>query len=224
MMAAPELTLEQAGGFTLPTLWLRAKPGGPLVLIAQPLFEEQNRCRRFLAQLGRALSERGIATAMPDLPAAGDHPDLGPFSFAQAQSALAAFSAATAPALTVSLRAGALLVETTAPHTAIAPIERGERILSGLLRTHAVMEKERTGKPFTRKAAEAAWSRNETLTLAGYPITAETAAALTRAQSTAGTSLGAASLSLPPLWNQAEPVDAAAAASAAADAIAETLS
>ena len=45
---------------------------GPIVLIASPLFEEANRLRAFTTTLARLLAERGIASALPDLPGTGE--------------------------------------------------------------------------------------------------------------------------------------------------------
>lgn len=45
---------------------------GPVVVVALPLFEEANRTRTFAVALLHALSDRGIAGALPDLPATGE--------------------------------------------------------------------------------------------------------------------------------------------------------
>jgi hypothetical protein len=45
---------------------------GPVVVAALPLFEEANRTRTFTVALMRLLAERGIATALPDLPGTGE--------------------------------------------------------------------------------------------------------------------------------------------------------
>jgi pimeloyl-ACP methyl ester carboxylesterase len=46
--------------------------GGPTVLAALPLFEEANRTRASLIAVLRRLAERGIASALPDMPGAGE--------------------------------------------------------------------------------------------------------------------------------------------------------
>ena len=52
---------------------LRLGPtNGPVVLAAMPLFEEANRSRAFIVAILRALAERGIASALPDLPGTGE--------------------------------------------------------------------------------------------------------------------------------------------------------
>ncbi|MEG3085824.1 hypothetical protein [Sphingomonas sp. PB4P5] len=45
---------------------------GPLLVVAMPLFEEANRTRTFVVTILRTLGERGIASALPDLPGIGD--------------------------------------------------------------------------------------------------------------------------------------------------------
>lgn len=45
---------------------------GPLVLVAPALFEEANRTRAFTIAILRRLVERGIASALPDLPGQGE--------------------------------------------------------------------------------------------------------------------------------------------------------
>ncbi|UZK66485.1 hypothetical protein [Sphingomonas sp. M1-B02] len=45
---------------------------GPVIVAALPLFEEANRTRTFVVALLRALAERGIAGALPDLPGQGE--------------------------------------------------------------------------------------------------------------------------------------------------------
>lgn len=45
---------------------------GPVVVVALPLFEEANRTRTFVISILRGLAERGIASALPDLPGQGE--------------------------------------------------------------------------------------------------------------------------------------------------------
>jgi len=45
---------------------------GPAMIVAPPLFEEANRTRAFIVTILRALAERGIASALPDLPGTGE--------------------------------------------------------------------------------------------------------------------------------------------------------
>lgn len=46
--------------------------GGPMVVLALPLFEEANRTRAFGVSLLRALAARGIGGVLPDLPGQGE--------------------------------------------------------------------------------------------------------------------------------------------------------
>lgn len=45
---------------------------GPVIVAALPLFEEANRARAFVVTILRALADRGIASALPDLPGQGE--------------------------------------------------------------------------------------------------------------------------------------------------------
>ena len=45
---------------------------GPVVIAAMPLLGEANRTRAFMVTILRALADRGIAGALPDLPGSGD--------------------------------------------------------------------------------------------------------------------------------------------------------
>ena len=65
---------------------------GPVVVAALPLFEEANRTRAFVVTILRALAERGIAGALPDLPGQGE--SLVPTEAARLADWRAAFAAA----------------------------------------------------------------------------------------------------------------------------------
>jgi alpha-beta hydrolase superfamily lysophospholipase len=47
---------------------------GPQLVIAQPLFEEMNRCRTMLVAVARHLAGQGIGCWLPDLPGTGESP------------------------------------------------------------------------------------------------------------------------------------------------------
>ncbi|RYY24170.1 MAG: hypothetical protein EOP62_17910 [Sphingomonadales bacterium] len=79
---------------------------GPVVVAALPLFEEANRTRTFVVTLLRALAERGIASALPDLPGQGE--SLIPTHAATLADTRAAF-AEVAGDYTLAIRSGALL-------------------------------------------------------------------------------------------------------------------
>lgn len=84
---------------------------GPVVAAALPLFEEANRTRTFMVTILRLLAERGIASALPDLPGQGE--SLVPtetVALANLRSAFAAAArAAGGPVYSVAIRSGALL-------------------------------------------------------------------------------------------------------------------
>ena len=84
---------------------------GPVVVVAMPLFEEANRTRAFAVTILRALAERGIAGALPDLPGQGE--SLLPTHATDLAKLRAGFAAAVAgldgPAFAFAIRSGALL-------------------------------------------------------------------------------------------------------------------
>ena len=67
---------------------------GPVVIVAMPLFEEANRTRAVVVAMLRALAERGLAGALPDLPGQGE--SLVPTEAATLLSLREAFAAAVA--------------------------------------------------------------------------------------------------------------------------------
>ena len=85
--------------------------GGPTVIAALPLFEEGNRTRAALVAVLRQLAERGIASALPDLPGTGE--SLLPTHEATLAGWRAAFAAAArtlpGPVHVVAWRGGALV-------------------------------------------------------------------------------------------------------------------
>ena len=88
---------------------------GPVVVAALPLFEEANRTRAFMVTILRALAERGIAGALPDLPGQGE--SVLPTEQATLAGLRQGFAAACAcfgKAYALAVRSGALL-DTLAP-------------------------------------------------------------------------------------------------------------
>ncbi|WP_066794032.1 hypothetical protein [Sphingomonas soli] len=86
---------------------------GPVIVAALPLFEEANRTRTFAVTILRALAERGIASALPDLPGQGE--SLMPTSPSiltlqdAFQAACATFDRAGRNCYAMGIRSGALL-------------------------------------------------------------------------------------------------------------------
>ncbi|MBZ6380009.1 hypothetical protein B5C34_14365 [Pacificimonas flava] len=222
-MSAPRLSLESAGPHRLPSL--RQGPGDiPALIVVQPLYEEQNRCRRFLVQLGAALAAHGIPTTVPDLPRSGDSPDIGPFDLRVAKDALRRLADAEATPGILAMRGGALLAAPLARgQISIAPVWAGDRLLRDLVRSHAVAEKERTGAAFGMAEAQRTWREGGDLWLSGHPVSAAAAETLSASVSPCGEVLEAPELGLPPLWRQAEPVEAGEAAARAAERVARWL-
>jgi hypothetical protein len=79
---------------------------GPVIVAALPLFEEANRTRTFVVTLLRALAERGIASALPDLPGQGE--SMIPTEAASLADMRGAFAAVPGE-YTLAIRSGALL-------------------------------------------------------------------------------------------------------------------
>ncbi|MBC9031187.1 hypothetical protein IAG41_02175 [Sphingomonas sp. JC676] len=86
-------------------------PEGPVVVAALPLLEEANRTRTFVVTILRALAERGIAGALPDLPGQGDSVvPTHQIAIANLRSAFADTARATGRrAYSIAIRSGALL-------------------------------------------------------------------------------------------------------------------
>lgn len=87
---------------------------GPVVVAALPLFEEANRTRAFVVTILRALAERGIASALPDLPGQGESlVPLQALSILEIQDAYGSaseiFNREGRRTYAVSIRSGALL-------------------------------------------------------------------------------------------------------------------
>lgn len=189
---------------------------GPTILILPPLFEEANRVRRILVQVMRGLADRGIASALPDLPGTGDSLvatlDARFEDWGAAVAALA--DTLPRPLLTVAIRGGALLdgFAKSDARWRLAP-ESGKRLLRDMLRATAL-----TG---TQKLAELeAQARSTATRLAGNLVHPELFTALDAAEPDAvsartaiiGESATAADIVFAgsPPWRRAEPEDDAA--------------
>ncbi|MBO9623607.1 MAG: hypothetical protein J7500_12935 [Sphingomonas sp.] len=83
---------------------------GPVVVAALPLFEEANRTRALVVTMLRALAERGIASALPDLPGQGESVvPTEEVTLADWQEAFGAAAAWLGNPHTVAIRGGALV-------------------------------------------------------------------------------------------------------------------
>ncbi len=120
------------------------------VLILQPLFEEANRMRRTLALMARALEDRGVGVAIPDLPGMGEHP-LGADKVAvrdieTASKAICDTLASNGRSILVASFRAACLFDTLPGASAnwrFAP-EPGDRLVRTLMRTEIPDESSET--------------------------------------------------------------------------------
>lgn len=222
-MAPFRFTLLRAGPFDLPTIW-RGPEAGPLLLLLPPLFEEMNRSRRLLADLGRALAGRGIGSVLADLPGTGDAPGAPNVGAWQAvATALVAELSASRPLWIFAMRGGALLSDGAGTNGLyrLAPMSSGAVPLREMMRAQAIADQERSGARTGPSAYEARLARGETVTLAGYDVAPALAADLgALALPEAAVPLRTGSVEGPPVWRQAEPAPAPAFAAALADDIA----
>jgi hypothetical protein len=114
---------------------------GPQILVLQPLFEEMNRCRAFVADLCRTLATRGIGCWLPDLPGTGE--SLRPLeSIGWADWVTAGDDAAMligtetgTPPLSVAIRGGALIESDQASRRWRLSPTTGRSLLSDLRRS-----------------------------------------------------------------------------------------
>lgn len=202
---------------------------GPIVVVALPLFEEANRTRAFAVSILRALAERGIAGALPDLPGQGE--SLMPTHQTDLAKLGAGFAAAVdslaTPIFTLALRSGALL-DADAAVTAryhLSPMT-GADLRRELIRARQASARE-SGEPFDPASLDTA---TDPVELAGNLVSPALLAQLTDATPSSGrtrtvrlaTEAKPADAKLPgsPLWRRAEPDNDPAFAQAVADDIA----
>ncbi|MFC3580981.1 alpha/beta hydrolase family protein [Sphingomonas hylomeconis] len=207
---------------------------GPVVIAAMPLFEEANRTRSFIVAILRALAERGIGSALPDLPGTGD--SLTETEHATLSNWQEAFSGC---AMTLGrdrihafgVRGGTLLDATAAIASRyhFAPID-GNAVVRDLLRTRLAAAKE-DGVPAD---AGTIAPPGPPITLAGNRISRQLLADLTvAAPSTVGPCRiarldsdgrpGDVKFPGAPLWRRAEPGNDPALAVLIADDIAASI-
>lgn len=203
---------------------------GPVVVVALPLFEEANRTRAFAVTILRALADRGIAGALPDLPGQGE--SLLPTHETDLAKLRAGFAAAVAslntPVLTLAIRSGALLdgeAATTARYH-LSPMT-GADLRRELVRARQASARE-SGEAFDPASLDTA---TDPVELAGNLVSPTLLAQLSDATPSSeqtrtvrlATEARPADAKLPgsPLWRRAEPDNDLAFAQAVADDIAE---
>lgn len=203
---------------------------GPVVLVALPLFEEANRTRAFAVTILRALAERGVAGALPDLPGQGE--SLVPTRETSLAKLRAAFAAAAAsletPAISLAIRSGALLdgEAVLAGRYHLSPMN-GADLRRELVRARQASSRE-AGEAFDPASLDSA---TDPVELAGNLIAPALLGELTVATPATGiartvrleTEAKPADTKLPgsPLWRRAEPDNDIAFAQAVADNIAQ---
>lgn len=206
------------------------------VLFVPPLFEELNRCRRLIAEVGRRLAAGGIGSWLPDLPATGESDralnEIGWDDWRRAIADAAAALGEEAEAVhLVSIRGGAL-VDDAVPRAAsrwwLAPID-GAALWRDLIRARLAADRE-SGGTLTAALIEDSAAASP-VELAGYLIPPAVSGPLRRAipATPAGRCRHAALTSSPgvdvrlpgpPPWRQTEPEDCPALADAMAADIA----
>ncbi|MCP3730177.1 hypothetical protein M9978_07015 [Sphingomonas sp. MG17] len=187
---------------------------GPVVIAALPLFEEANRTRAFTVTILRALAERGIAGALPDLPSQGE--SVRPTHETTLPILREGFAAAAAslgrPAFSLTIRSGALL-DAAAALTGryhLSPMT-GADLRRELVRARQASARE-SGQPFDAASIDTAADPVE---LAGNMIATQLLRELTDAVPVALATRTVrleteakpadAKLSGSPLWRRAEP-------------------
>ncbi|QNQ10954.1 hypothetical protein [Sphingomonas alpina] len=190
---------------------------GPVVIAAMPLFEEANRTRAFMAEILRGLAERGIASALPDLPGSGDSlietEQISLSNWKEAFSSAASALRDSGPVHAVAIRGGALLDHDSpvASRWHFAPAT-GAALVRDMFRTRLAAAKE-DGEAFDASVID---SPGPPVELAGNRLSRALLADLNGATpSTSGplrtvrldTDAQAADLKLAgaPLWRRAEP-------------------
>jgi hypothetical protein len=203
---------------------------GPVVVVALPLFEEANRTRAFAVTILRALAERGIAGALPDLPGQGE--SLVPTPETGLEKLRTAFAAAAASlethAFSLAIRSGALLDSEAAlaGRYHLSPMN-GADLRRELVRARQASSRE-AGEVFDPASLD---TTTDPVELAGNLISpallAELAAATPSTQAVRTVRLETeakpADAKLPgsPLWRRAEPDNDIAFAQTIADDIAQ---
>lgn len=193
-----------------------------------PLFDEANRLRRTLVLTMRALAERGLSSALPDLP--GQNDSLLPTEDATLtgwRDALSAFAAnEPTPLLVASWRGGALIDDAVADATGywrMAPVA-GASLVKTMIRTRIAGEKE-AGRAVTAEQIKAE-AANGPIELAGNLLSGSMVAELETATPAdvsplrqVAVGVGEGKLPGSALWLRAEPDEDAAMAQAMASDI-----
>ena len=200
---------------------------GPIAILALPLFEEASRVRALAVALCRSLAERGVASAVPDVPGQGESVvAVQDASLADMRSAFATAvvsAGADRFAYVVAIRSG-VLVATTASvrgEWSLAP-EDGPALRRQLDRIHRTVAR----PDETADYVEIAGNRISRTLLAALDEPAGASSATHHRVVRLDGDPGAADRHLagPPLWRRAEPGNDAALAARLAEDIAGWIS
>jgi hypothetical protein len=192
------------------------------ILIVPPLFDEMNRMRRVLVSAMRDLADRGVGSALIDLPGCNESlAALSEQSLDGWRDAVETCATQLAATHIASIRGGALIDtgHTDLPHWRLAPVN-GASLLKTMIRTRIAGEKE-AGNSVT-EAQLFAQAETARIELAGNMLGPDMIAQLAIAEPVALTNLTERKLGEDivgsPLWLRAEPQDDAVfAANIAAD-------
>ncbi|WP_225008763.1 MULTISPECIES: alpha/beta hydrolase family protein [Novosphingobium] len=134
-----------------------------------PLFEEQNRTRRLLAQTMRLLDGAGLDSFLPDLPGCNESTqDLATQSLHSWRLAMADAEAQFGATEVLAVRGGALVFPAHLPGWVLEP-QRGLSQLRQLLRARVLAARE-AGEPALSVEGLLEQGRASGLTLAGYHL------------------------------------------------------
>jgi hypothetical protein len=114
------------------------------ILFIPPLFDEMNRMRRVLVNAMRILAEKGIASALPDLPGCNESQiELRTQNLSSWRNAMRDAAASFSITHIASMRGGALIdnICEDLPHWRLAPV-KGDTLLKSMLRTRIAGDKE----------------------------------------------------------------------------------
>ena len=191
------------------------------VLIAPALFEEANKTRRLLAQVMRDLSNRGIASVLPDLPGSGE--SLAPLErqdLASWRKAMAAAARHFATTHVLSVRGGVAVAPRPGPGWRFEPVGAKSQLRT-LLRTRVLAARETRGDESPARLLDEA--RYHGLELAGYRLGPQMVTELEAAdlpRTSRRVTLTVTELGGVALWRNAEPGEDPALAAALAARIA----
>lgn len=198
---------------------------GPVVVLALPLFEEANRTRTFAVTLLRALADRGIAGALPDLPGTNESlvatAEMTILHLREAFEAAVEHVWAHHRAYAVSIRSGALLdtLPLVAGRWQLAPTT-GAETLHELARIAAL-----DGGADPVEIAGNAVSRTFLAELAGMvPASSDDDGALRVVRLESDPRPADRKIAAPPFWRRSEPGNDPALAQLLADDIADWIS